>query len=217
MCAAGARRGVRPRLPWGTRLRPLVRDPSPIWPILEALKDDISPYVRKSVANCLNDIAKDHPDRVLDRCEAWDQDAGPHRLWIIRHGLRSLIKEGHPRALSLMGFQPDPPVMAVPTLDRTACRIGETVTLHAELCNTSNTPQALLLDLVVGFPGKTEALRKKVFKWTTLTLDPGETRRLQKRLPFFRPTSVRTLYPGERRIHLQLNGSRQGNVGLQVA
>jgi len=208
--------GIRPRLPWGNRLNTLVRDPSPLWPILEALKDDPSLYVRKSVANCINDIAKDHPDAVLDRCEAWRQDAGAHRQWIIRHALRSLIKEGHPRALALMGYEAAPPVKAVPRLDRKSCPIGETVTLEADLTNPTATPQALLLDIVVSFPGKNGALRGKVFKWTTLTLKSGEQITLRKRLPFFRPTSVRALYPGDHLIQLQLNGSRQGRVTLRV-
>jgi 3-methyladenine DNA glycosylase AlkC len=65
--------GTRPRLPWGKRLDALVADPSPLWPILEALKDDPSPYVRKSVANSLNDIGKDHPDLLLDRCGRWQK------------------------------------------------------------------------------------------------------------------------------------------------
>ncbi|MCC5845039.1 MAG: DNA alkylation repair protein [Verrucomicrobia bacterium] len=208
--------GIRPRLPWGNRLHALVRDPSPLWPILEALKDDSSLYVRKSVANCINDIAKDHPELVLDRCEVWQQDAGEARQWIIRHGLRSLIKDGHPRALALMGYQTDPPVKAVPKLERDSCRIGETVTLEAGLSNAAAAPQALLLDLVVSFPGKNGALREKVFKWTTLTLAPGEKRTLRKTLPFFRPSSVRALYPGDHFIELQLNGCRKGRARLRL-
>lgn len=208
--------GVRPRLPWGNKLRDLVRDPSPIWPILEALKDDPSLYVRKSVANGLNDIAKDHPDQVLDRCEAWQQHAGKERNWIIRHALRTLIKDGHPRALSLMGYEPDPPVTATPTLSRKRCRIGEQIDLQADLTNASTIPQALLLDIVVIFSGKTGSPREKVFKWTTLTLQPDEHRTLRKTLPFFRPTSTRSLYPGPQVIRLQLNGSRQGSAVLKL-
>jgi 3-methyladenine DNA glycosylase AlkC len=209
--------GVRPRLPWGNRLQALVTDPSPIWPILEALKDDPSLYVRKSLANCLNDIAKDHPEQVLDRCEAWQKDAGAERQWIIRHALRSLIKAGHPRALALIGYGNAPSVQAVPILNPKRCCIGETVELEAVLSNPGRTPQKLLLDIVLEFPGKNGALREKVFKWTTLTLQPGEERRLRKTLPFFRPTSVRTLYPGDHSVQLQVNGIRHGREVLRLA
>jgi 3-methyladenine DNA glycosylase AlkC len=92
-----ASEGCRPRLPWGQRLPELIRDPSPIAPILETLREDPSLYVRKSVANNLNDIAKDHPDWVLDRLESWDRE-NPHTNWIARRGVRTLVKNGHPRA-----------------------------------------------------------------------------------------------------------------------
>lgn len=86
--------GTRPRLPWGKKLQGLVADPTPIWPILEALKDDGELYVRRSVANNLNDIAKDHAPLVVQRCMAWSEDSNERRDWAIKHGLRSLIKAG---------------------------------------------------------------------------------------------------------------------------
>lgn len=94
--------GTRPKLPWGQRLPALVADPSPTLPILEALKDDPSLYVRRSVANHLGDIAKDHVERVCDLCEAWLQaGAPPERQWLIRHALRYPAKKGHARAGAL--------------------------------------------------------------------------------------------------------------------
>jgi 3-methyladenine DNA glycosylase AlkC len=91
-----ASEGSRPRLPWSFRLEALVRDPSPAWPVLENLKTDPSLYVRKSVANHLNDISKDHPDWMLTRLESWDL-ANPHTQWIAKHAARTLIKAGHRR------------------------------------------------------------------------------------------------------------------------
>lgn len=93
--------GPRPRLPWGMRLRAFVRDPRPCVPILEALKDDPSLYVRRSVANHLGDIAKDHLDLAIDLCERWRKGASAERLWLIRHALRHPAKKGHARALRL--------------------------------------------------------------------------------------------------------------------
>jgi len=150
------------------------------------------------------------------RCAAWQKGAGPGRHWIIRHALRSLIKAGHPRALALMGYAPDPSAEAIPKLTPTCCRIGETVELEAELTHTGQSEQSLLLDIVVGFPGKNGGVREKVFKWTSFTLQPGERRSLRKTLPFFKPTSTRALYPGEHTIQLQLNGVRQGRAVLRV-
>ncbi|MFZ9745538.1 MAG: DNA alkylation repair protein, partial [Opitutaceae bacterium] len=80
--------GSRPRLPWAQRLPAFVRDPRPTLPILEALKDDPDLYVRRSVANHLGDIAKDHPELVFELCEGWAGGASAGRKWLIRHAVR---------------------------------------------------------------------------------------------------------------------------------
>lgn len=97
-----ASEGSRPRLPWSFQLKPLISDPSPTAAILEALRSDPSLYVRKSVANHLNDISKDHPDKVIDRFAAWDLN-DRYSAWIVRHALRTMIKKGDARALGLIG------------------------------------------------------------------------------------------------------------------
>ena len=98
--------GTRPRLPWGMRLTRFVADPAPVLDLLHRLRDDPSEYVRRSVANNLNDIAKDHPDRVADIAKAWIKDATVERNRLVRHALRSLIKSGHPGALKALGYGP---------------------------------------------------------------------------------------------------------------
>jgi 3-methyladenine DNA glycosylase AlkC len=98
-----ASEGIRPRLPWAQALPLFKRDPSPIVPILEKLKCDPSLYVRKSVANNLNDIAKDHPELVIAIAKAWiGNDAKTD--WIIRHGCRTLIKQSSPQIMELFGY-----------------------------------------------------------------------------------------------------------------
>jgi 3-methyladenine DNA glycosylase AlkC len=54
--------GTRPRLPWAPRLVAFQKDPRPVLELLELLKDDPELLVRRSVANNLNDIGKDHPE-----------------------------------------------------------------------------------------------------------------------------------------------------------
>jgi 3-methyladenine DNA glycosylase AlkC len=94
--------GTRPRLPWGKRLASFVADPRPTLPILESLKDDSSLYVRRSVANHLGDIAKDHPELVFSTCEHWLQDGASADLqWLIRHAVRYPAKHGDARARKL--------------------------------------------------------------------------------------------------------------------
>ncbi len=93
--------GSRPRLPWAVRIPSFIEDPRPVLPILEALKDDSSLYVRRSVANHVGDIAKDHLALALELCERWLQGASAERKWLIRHALRYPARKGHKRAQSL--------------------------------------------------------------------------------------------------------------------
>ena len=93
--------GTRPRLPWAPRLPAFVKDPRPVLPILEALKDDPELYVRRSVANHLGDIAKDHPSLAFGICERWIDGASAERKWLIRHAVRHPVGKGDPAALRL--------------------------------------------------------------------------------------------------------------------
>jgi 3-methyladenine DNA glycosylase AlkC len=90
--------GTRPRLPWAIRIPAFIKEPKKTLPILEALKDDPELYVRRSVANHLGDIAKDHPEVVFSLCERWAKNATPERKWLLRHAVRYYAKKGHAKA-----------------------------------------------------------------------------------------------------------------------
>lgn len=96
--------GTRPRLPWAPRLREFQKDPRPVLALLELLKDDAELYVRRSVANNLNDIGKDHPELLVETARRWMSDASDERRWLVGHALRSAVKRGEPGALAVMGF-----------------------------------------------------------------------------------------------------------------
>ncbi|PCJ82025.1 MAG: DNA alkylation repair protein [Bacteroidetes bacterium] len=93
--------GTRPRLPWSTKIDAFVKDPTPSIQILEHLKNDPDLYVRRSVANHVGDIAKDHLDLALDLCENWLDGASAELKWVIRHAVRNPIKKGNERAVEL--------------------------------------------------------------------------------------------------------------------
>ncbi len=93
--------GTRPRLPWATRIPAFIGNPDPVLPILEALRHDQNLYVRRSVANHLGDIAKDHPEKVFAICERWLTGASSEVKWLIRHALRHLVKKGDSTAIQL--------------------------------------------------------------------------------------------------------------------
>ncbi|HEX2855098.1 MAG TPA: DNA alkylation repair protein [Opitutaceae bacterium] len=202
-----ASEGSRPRLPWGLRLAALVRDPSPVAPILETLKADPSLYVRKSVANHLNDITKDHPGWVIERVTAWDRSAAGTG-WIVRHALRSLVKKGHPPALALLGVGGKPQLeiehfAAAPR----RLTLGEPLSLTATLRSTTRKTQRLAVDYVVHYVKASGGTSAKVFKWKVLSLAAGETAVLTKRQTV-RDFTTRRHHPGMHRITLQINGRR---------
>ena len=199
--------GVRSRLPWGMKLRALVADPTPIWPILEKLKDDPEIYVRRSVANNLNDIAKDHPDLVVARCRKWKQKPNANRDWLIRHALRSLIKDGHSGALELVGFGPPKKLSARLSIKPSKIRVGEHVLLEADVSSSAGKSQRLAIDYAVHFVRKAGSTTAKVFKWTTLELPGRGSVSLSKKHPM-RITTIRALYPGLHQVEIQINGKR---------
>jgi 3-methyladenine DNA glycosylase AlkC len=93
--------GARPRLPWAMRIPAFIKNPRPVLPILEALKDDADLYVRRSVANHIGDVAKDHPQLAFEICERWLDGASTERKWMIRHAVRHPAKKGVKAALRL--------------------------------------------------------------------------------------------------------------------
>ena len=201
-----ASEGSRPRLPWGLRLQALVADPSPTLPLLNALRTDPSLYVRKSVANHLNDIAKDHPEFVLDSVADWNR-SDARTAWIVKHGLRTLVKKGHTRALTMFGAGAKAKIEATLSARPQRIHLGDTIAFSVSLTSTSRRPQQLIVDYVVHYARASGRASEKVFKWTTLTLAPGETIELEKHQPF-RDFSIRKHHPGKHLVELQVNGQR---------
>ena len=199
--------GTRPRLPWAPRLRDYQRDPTPVLALLERLKDDPERYVQRSVANNLNDISKDHPERMLAACQAWAVDAPEGRRWIIKHALRSLIKQGHPGALRLLGVGARPRISldGIEVAPRRARR-GGSVAIAFELSSTARTRQDLLIDYVVHYVKKSGDRRPKVFKLRRVQLAPGASLRLSATLSL-RDMTTRKHYPGEHAVELLVNGT----------
>ncbi|BBB07854.1 DNA alkylation repair protein [Sphingopyxis sp. EG6] len=210
-----ASEGARPRLPWAARVPALKADPTRAAPILEALKADSAIYVRKSVANHLNDIAKDQPDWLLDRLADWPQD-DPHTAWIIRHALRTLIKQGEPRALALIGVGHGAAVtIGKFVVEPAVVRLGERIAISVDIASTAAENQPLVVDYRVHYArggGKTAA---KVFKWKSFDLAAGESAALRIS-QVIRDFSTRRHHPGRHAIELIVNGETMGESGFEL-
>ncbi|MBT5901864.1 MAG: DNA alkylation repair protein, partial [Opitutaceae bacterium] len=199
-----ASEGSRPRLPWGKQLGSLVADPRPTREILDNLCEDESLYVRKSVANHLNDISKDHPDYVLEVVNSWDQ-RNPHVAWITKHALRTLIKKADPATLDFMGFGHPPKLAAVTlSLHPPQVRLGDHLTLSLEILSRGSTAQSLLIDYVVHYVKASGGTSRKVFKWKEIMLGSKSSLTLKKR-QLIRDFSTRKHYAGSHQVDIQIN------------
>lgn len=206
--------GARPRLPWGLRLTALVNDPKPLFPILEALRDDPIEAVRRSVANNLNDIAKDHPDLLVRYVKPWTQSGD--RAPLIRHALRHLVKQGHEGALGLMGVDHTADLRAGRlVLDAKRVAIGDSLGVELIITNAGSAPAFAIVDYAVHHLGASGEARPKVFKWTSLTLAPGESVTLKRRHSL-KPVTTRRYYPGRHFIDVRINGRALAKEGFDL-
>lgn len=202
-----ASEGCRPRLPWSFKLRELIADPAPVAPILHNLRADPSLYVRKSVANHLNDITKDHPDWVLARLREWDL-GHRHTAWIARHALRTLIKRGDRAALAVIGAGEPARVMVTTfTVAPARIRLGESIALTAALVSTARESQRLVVDYAIHYVKASGSASRKVFKWKEVTLAPGAALELAKRQTI-RDFTTRRHHAGTHEVELLVNGER---------
>jgi 3-methyladenine DNA glycosylase AlkC len=210
--------GTRPRLPWASRLDVFIADPAPVISLLEQLRDDPVEYVRRSVANNLNDIAKDHPDLVIEVCERWWSDGDENRRRLVRHAMRTLVKQGDPRALEVLGYRAGAPV----AVDRVSIEpdvvaIGGRVRIEVDVVNTGDEMCAALVDLRVGFVGSNRSIRPKVFKGRTFELEPGASGRVRKTISVAQH-STRKHYAGTHPVEVLVNGvaHEAGAFALEV-
>jgi len=208
--------GTRPRLPWAMQLPELIKDPAPMLPLLAALRDDKEEYVRRSVANHLNDIAKDHPDLIANLAVEWMMDADKIREKLIRHACRTLIKQGHPVALKAFGYTPPNIRLCVFQIETKTIKLGNTLTFSTELRSTSKGTQSLLIDYLVHFKKANGTLTSKVFKWKRLTLLADETVTLNRKHAI-RPITTRKYYSGKHALSLRINGQDFGFVEFNLA
>lgn len=206
-----ASEGTRPLLPWAVRVPGVLAAPEATLPILDALYRDDSEYVRRSVANHLNDISRRHPDLVVATATAWTAAPDGNTARVVRHGLRTLVKQGHPGALALLGFTSARLDVVGPVLATDTVTIGEALSFTGSVRNLDREPARLVIDYVVHHRKANGTLTGKTFKLTTRTVEPGETYELSREHSF-RVITTRRYHPGEHAVELQVNGVRSGRA-----
>ncbi len=209
-----ASEGCRPRLPWAASLNAFKKNPAPILPILETLKEDSSEYVRKSVANNLNDISKDHPELVLELARRW-YGQHPHTDWIVRHACRSLLKKGNPAALSLFGFEGSADI-EVHSLEVSTpiVKIGEDLIFTCTIHNNTALSRKLRIEYEIGFVKANGSQSPKRFKLSEKEYTGGESAVIKKHS--FKLITTRQYYVGEHRLTLIVNGQELASVTFEL-
>ncbi len=210
-----ASEGTRPLLPWAPRVHSLVDAPEVGLSILEKLRHDESEMVRRSVANHFNDVAKSAPALVTTTLKRWSTDPGVD-MAMIRHALRTLVKNGDADALAILGFTTSPSVVVESfDMNTTSIHLGDSIELAAQISSRGVDDQRLVVDFVIHHPTKNGGISRKVFKWTNLVLGAGETVRITKRRKI-QTATTRRYYQGEHRVELQIAGQVVGECAFEL-
>jgi 3-methyladenine DNA glycosylase AlkC len=210
-----ASEGFRPRLPWGMGLPALKQDPAPILSVLDLLHDDPSETVRRSVANNLNDISKDHPELTVATLASWG-DGSEEAVALRKHALRTLLKKGDPAALELLGFTRDASVIVTDMAVRPeTVGIGDHVYVEFQVVSTGAAPQPVMIDYAVVFQNASGTGSRKVFKGIVDELEAGGSLAVRRKISL-QPMSTRRIFAGPHVIEAQVNGVVHATIGFDV-
>ncbi|SFU05029.1 hypothetical protein [Sedimentitalea nanhaiensis] len=196
--------GTRPRLPWGQGIALEITAPLPL---LDRLHGDTTRYVTRSVANHMNDISKRVPELAMDRLDGWAEQGRQERAeldWMTRHALRGLIKAGDPRAMVMLGYDPDAGIDVDEFRLPRKIAIGEVLTVSARLRATQDC--GALVDYILWRRKANGGLTAKVFKLKQVQLRVGQTVELTKSHRLRGDATTFRLYPGAHKVELQVNG-----------
>lgn len=200
-----ATEGCRPRLPWAMALPPLKKDPTPILPILESLKNDSSESVRRSVANNLNDIARDNPKMVINIAKKWKNKTSETDK-LVKHACRTLLKQGIPEVMELFGFGSIENIQINHfKINTPKVKIGEALSFSFDLENTDDTPSFIRLEYGLYYQKANGTLSKKVFKISEKEYSPNSTTTIHRKQSF-RLISTRKFHLGLHQIAVIING-----------
>lgn len=205
-----ASEGARPRLPWAMAIPALKKDPSPLLPLLENLKNDPSDFVRRSVANNINDIAKDHPDVVLAIAKKW-KDYSKETDAIIKHGSRTLLKQGHPEILKLYGLDAAHAKLSGFEVLTPNVKMGDSVEFTFAIENKDSMPQTIRLEYGLYYMKAKGQLARKVFKISERVYQPGQ-KTVIVRKQSFKAITTRVFYPGIHQVSIIINGEEKQPV-----
>jgi len=156
-----ASEGCRPRLPWASFLPNFIKNPSKVLEVLDILQNDKELYVKKSVANNLNDISKDHKDIVIKIAKKW-YGQNEHKNWIIKHACRTLLKQGNQEVLNIFGYKEKKSIQLNSFIMNENVKIGDSLEFSFEL-KDKNILGNLRIEYSINFVRLNNKSNNKVF------------------------------------------------------
>lgn len=210
-----ASEGSRPKLPWASPLREFIKDPKPCLPILENLKADESLYVRKSVANHLNDISKSQPELVLNISKQWYGGTN-NTNWIIKHALRTLLKKGDKNALAIFGLD-DAHQLEIKNLklSHQKIKIGDFLFFEFDVTNQSKKERTIRLEYKIDYVKLNGTSSSKVFQISEFSLQKNAVKHF-KRKQWFKQLTTRIHYVGIHNITIVVNGDEKATTYVNL-
>jgi len=197
--------GCRPRLPWAMSLPSLKENPTPIIPILENLKNDTSRFVRLSVANNLNDIAKDNPETVINLLKKW-QGKSENIDWVLKHGSRTLLKQGNAEAMEIFGFGTVKNITIKNfKISTPKVKIGGSLEFGFKLMNNNHKKAKVRLEYGIYYQKANKTLSKKVCKISEKEYEKNSTTDIIRKHSF-REVTTRVLHFGLHQVSIIING-----------
>lgn len=208
-----ASEGCRPRLPWAIALPEFKKDPKPVLKVLEILKNDSSEYVRKSVANNLNDISKDHPLLALETAKKW-YGKNKNTDWIVKHGLRGLLKKGNKEALKLFGFHgADGIKISGMKLDKPKLIVGDKFSFSFSMKLSKRRNEKVRVEYTIDFITSTGKVSKKIFKITEGKYKQGMEYMFTKSHSL-KDLTTRKHFKGKHKLAVVINGEKLAEAGF---
>jgi 3-methyladenine DNA glycosylase AlkC len=203
-----ATESLRPRLMMAPHLADLKTDPTPLRSLYEPLLDDPSLYVRNSVANGINDVSKDHPGMVLRWAGEWlSCSPSAHTRKLLERGLRTLVDEGNPETLGLLGYAgPEAFSTSWHSALPEVVHLNEKVRFEIDLANDSDAPAQAVVLMRLEFPGRGSAVRTSTYQVWKGTLAPS-TRRTIGKVIHFADRSRQPIEPGRVSARVQVSGA----------
>ncbi|MWB95034.1 DNA alkylation repair protein [Flavobacterium sp. GA093] len=209
-----ASEGSRPRLPWAMAIPFLKKDPVSILPILENLKNDPSEYVRRSVANNLNDIVKDNPEIVLEIVKKW-QGISKETDGIIKHGCRTLLKQGHPEILSHYGLESTNIELSSFEIKTPIVKIGDYLQFQFHLNNKNTDAKTIRLEYAVHYKKSKGHLAKKVFKISEKNYPSNQLIKIERNQSF-KIITTRVFHTGNHKLSIIINGTESDTLDFEL-